>query len=205
MVKNTATLATVLALGGLAQGGNVQGAQTAMPENTQAVEVQANVTGQDENIQKQQQQPNCYYNYMEFDSNGECGENRRECFQVAGARYSLYPLKEKASMDGFLDGGKGGVVINQYFISDENAFAMTSGGRDLKQAMAQFQAKADGKQIQTLDDVKNCLNGGFILEYFLIEIFHFYLNMLKKQSVYKSVSFRGPQFGPHKTATFHKK
>ena len=26
----------------------------------------------------------------------------------------------------------------------------------------------------------------------------------KGQSVYKSVSFRGPQFGPHKTATFLK-
>ena len=157
MVKNTATLATLLTLGGLAHGENVQGVQSNMSENNQAVEVQANVAAYDENIEKQQQQPNCYYNYMEFDSNGECGENRRECFQVAGARYSLYPLKEKASMDGFLDGGKGGIIINQYVISDENAFAMTSGGRDLQQAIDQFQAKMNGKQVKTLDDVKACL------------------------------------------------
>ena len=34
---------------------------------------------------------------------------------------------------------------------------MTSVGRDLQQTMAQFQTKVNGKQIQTLDDVKTCL------------------------------------------------
>ena len=34
--------------------------------------------------------------------------------------------------------------------------------------------------------------------------FYCYL-VMTCESVYKSVSFRGPKFGPHKTATFHKK
>ena len=51
------------------------------------------------------------------------------------------------------------MVVNQYVISDENAFAMAAGNRDFQQAMAQFQAKANGvnSQIKTLDDVKACL------------------------------------------------
>ena len=156
MVKNTTIAATLLALGGLEQGGYAQDTQNELPEDGQVVVVQNDVVGQDKNNENQQQ-PKCYYRYLEFDSNGQCGENRHECFQVSGTRYSLYPLKEKATMDSFIDNGNGGVVINQYFISDENAFAMTSVGRDLQQAMAQFQAKVNGKQIQTLDEVKACL------------------------------------------------
>lgn len=88
----------------------------------------------------------CYYNYIHFDRDGYCGEERRECYRVAGASYSLFPRKERAVMDSFLDEGKGGVVVNQYVISDENAFAMAAGNRDFQQAMAQFQAK-NGKEL----------------------------------------------------------
>lgn len=104
-------------------------------------------------------EPQCYYNYIEFDRDGKCGAGSWECYRVAGASYSLFPLKERAVMDSFLDEGKGGVVVNQYVISDENAFAMAAGNRDFQQAMAQFQAKANGvnSQIKTLDDVKACL------------------------------------------------
>lgn len=167
MVNKTAAFATLLTLGGAANGGMAQESmaqegQVPASENNQILAETRTDTDSSplrEQTADSALEPQCYYNYIHFDRDGYCGEKRRECYRVAGASYSLFPLKERAVMDSFLDGGKGGVVVNQYVISDENAFAMAAGNRDFQQAMAQFQAKANGvnSQIKTLDDVKACL------------------------------------------------
>lgn len=167
MVNKTAAFATLLTLGGAANGGMAQESmaqegQVPASENNQILAETRTDTDSSplrEQTADSALEPQCYYNYIEFDRDGKCGAGSWECYRVAGASYSLFPLKERAVMDSFLDGGKGGVVVNQYVISDENAFAMAAGNRDFQQAMAQFQAKANGvnSQIKTLDDVKACL------------------------------------------------
>lgn len=167
MVNKTAAFATLLTLGGAANGGMAQEsmAQEGQVPGSENNQILAETrTDTDSSPLREQTadsalEPQCYYNYIEFDRDGKCGAGSWECYRVAGASYSLFPLKERAVMDSFLDEGKGGVVVNQYVISDENAFAMAAGNRDFQQAMAQFQAKANGvnSQIKTLDDVKACL------------------------------------------------
>ena len=162
MSKKTMAFATLLTLGGVANNGMAQEGQAPAFENNQILAETSMDTDSSplhEQTADSALEPQCYYNYIHFDRDGYCGEERQNCYQVVGASYSLFPLKERAHMDSFLDDGKGGVVVNQYIISDENAFAMAAGNRDFQQAMAQFQAKANGvnSQIKTLDDVKACL------------------------------------------------
>ena len=160
MAKNAATLATLLALGGMANDGLAQEAQMSLSDNQpEATEfhLDKGQTQQPEQAADNVLEPQCYYNYIAFDRDGKCGESRTACYQVGGEGYSLFPLKERAMMDAFADGGKGAVVINQYTITDENAFLMAAGKQDLKQALAQFQTKVSGVQIASLEDVKACL------------------------------------------------
>lgn len=104
MVNKTAAFATLLTLGGAANGGMAQEGQVPGSENNQILAETR--TDTDSSPLREQTAdsvlgPQCYYNYIHFDRDGYCGEKRRECYRVAGASYSLFPLKERAVIDSF--------------------------------------------------------------------------------------------------------
>lgn len=118
MVNKTAAFATLLTLGGAANGGMAQESmaqegQIPASENNQILAETRTDTDSSplrEQTADSALEPQCYYNYIHFDRDGKCGAGSWECYRVAGASYSLFPLKERAVMDSFLDGGKGGVL-----------------------------------------------------------------------------------------------
>lgn len=88
MAKNAATLATLLALGGMANDGLAQEAQMSLSDNQpEATEfhLDKGQTQQPEQAADNVLEPQCYYNYIAFDRDGKCGESRTACYQV-GAR-----------------------------------------------------------------------------------------------------------------------
>ena len=92
MVNKTAAFATLLTLGGAANGGMAQESmaqegQVPASENNQLLAETR--TDTDSSPLREQTadsvlEPQCYYNYIHFDRDGYCGEERRECYRVAG-------------------------------------------------------------------------------------------------------------------------
>ena len=113
MGNKTAAFATLLTLGGAANGGMAQESmaqegQVPGSENNQIFAETRTDTDSSplcEQTADSAREPQCYYNYIEVDRDGKCGAGSWECYRVAGASYSLFTLKERAEMDSLLDEG----------------------------------------------------------------------------------------------------